>query len=83
MACPLCLLADVGKSSLCKILLNYAVRAGWAPTFADMDIGQGSVTVPGSIAATPGGAPWGLMVRAARGGCLPKERGVSLASWRP
>lgn len=29
-------LADVGKSSLCKILLNYAVRAGWAPTFADL-----------------------------------------------
>ena len=46
---------DVGKSTLCKILLNYAVRAGWTPTFADMDIGQGSITVPGCIAATPGG----------------------------
>jgi hypothetical protein len=58
MESPPCLPADVGKSSLCKILLNYAVRAGWAPTFADMDIGQGSVTVPGSIAATPGGGGW-------------------------
>lgn len=48
--------ADVGKSTLCKILLNYAVRAGWAPTFVDMDIGQGSITVPGCIAATPGGS---------------------------
>ncbi|KAI3429530.1 hypothetical protein D9Q98_005618 [Chlorella vulgaris] len=48
---------DVGKSSLCKILLNYAVRAGWAPTFADMDIGQGSITLPGCIAATPLEAP--------------------------
>lgn len=48
---------DVGKSTLCKILLNYAVRAGWAPTFADMDIGQGSITVPGCIAATPGKVP--------------------------
>lgn len=48
---------DVGKSTLCKILLNYAVRAGWAPTFADMDIGQGSITVPGCIAATPVEAP--------------------------
>lgn len=48
------LATDVGKSTLCKILLNYAVRAGWAPTFADMDIGQGSITVPGCIAATPG-----------------------------
>lgn len=48
---------DVGKSTLCKILLNYAVRSGWAPTFADMDIGQGSITVPGCIAATPVEAP--------------------------
>ncbi|CAL5227893.1 g10934 [Coccomyxa viridis] len=44
---------DVGKSSLCRILLNYAVRTGWAPTAVDLDIGQGSITVPGSIAATP------------------------------
>ena len=48
----------MGKSSLCKILLNYGVRAGWLPTFADLDIGQGSVTVPGCLAATPG-APLG------------------------
>ena len=48
---------DSGKSTLCKILLNYAVRAGWAPTFADLDIGQGAVTVPGCIAATPVEAP--------------------------
>lgn len=52
-----CLPADVGKSTLCKILLNYGVRAGWAPTFVDMDIGQGSITVPGCIAATPGAPP--------------------------
>ncbi|PSC75129.1 CLP1-like protein [Micractinium conductrix] len=48
---------DVGKSSLCKILLNYAVRGGWAPTFVDLDIGQGSITVPGCVAATPVEAP--------------------------
>ena len=30
---------DVGKSSLCRILLNYAVRTGWAPTAVDLDIG--------------------------------------------
>lgn len=42
---------DSGKSTLCKILLNYAVRAGKAPAFADVDIGQGSLTVPGCIAA--------------------------------
>ena len=43
--------SDSGKSTLCKILLNYAVRAGKAPVFADVDIGQGSLTVPGCIAA--------------------------------
>lgn len=48
---------DSGKSTLSKILLNYAVRAGWAPTFADLDIGQGAITVPGCIAATPVEAP--------------------------
>ncbi len=31
---------DVGKSSLCKILLNYAVRMGWSPTYVDLDIGM-------------------------------------------
>jgi hypothetical protein len=51
---------DVGKSTLCRILLNYAVRAGWAPTFADMDIGQGSITVPGCVAATPGARHRGM-----------------------
>jgi hypothetical protein len=48
---------DVGKSSLCRILLNYAVRNGWAPTAVDLDVGQGSITVPGCIAATPVEAP--------------------------
>jgi polynucleotide 5'-kinase involved in rRNA processing len=32
---------DVGKSSLSRILLNYAVRTGWAPTAVDLDIGKG------------------------------------------
>ena len=86
---------DSGKSTLCKILLNYGVRwgwwgggwdggwwvgggglggqqdsrpsparahaplqrHGWAPMFVDLDIGQGSITVPGGIAATPVEAP--------------------------
>ena len=66
----------MGKSSLCKILLNYAVRAGWAPTFADMDIGQGSVTVPGSIAATPGGG-WGPVGGRQGRQCPFKQEGMS------
>ena len=44
---------DVGKSSLAKILLNYAVRKGWAPTFADLDLGQGGITCPATVGATP------------------------------
>ena len=41
--------ADVGKSTLCRILLNYAVRTGRRPIFVDLDVGQGSISVPGSI----------------------------------
>lgn len=44
---------DAGKSSLSKILLGYAVRMGYQPTFVDLDIGQGSITAPGVIGATP------------------------------
>ena len=32
---------DSGKTSLCKLLLNYAVRMGRRPVFADLDVGQG------------------------------------------
>ena len=31
---------DSGKSSLCKLLLNYAVRQGMAPTMVELDIGK-------------------------------------------
>lgn len=31
---------DVGKSTLCRILLNYAVRLGRRPVFVDIDVGQ-------------------------------------------
>ncbi|XP_074653182.1 polyribonucleotide 5'-hydroxyl-kinase Clp1-like [Tubulanus polymorphus] len=42
---------DVGKSTLCKILLNYAVRLGRIPIFVDLDVGQGNVGIPGTIGA--------------------------------
>ena len=42
---------DSGKSTICKILTNYAVRCGSSPLFVDLDIGQGSLTVPGCVAA--------------------------------
>ncbi|XP_031570089.1 protein CLP1 homolog [Actinia tenebrosa] len=42
---------DVGKSTVCRLLLNYAVRTGRRPVFVDLDVGQGTVGVPGSIGA--------------------------------
>lgn len=42
---------DSGKTTLSKILLNYATRKGHSPVFVDLDIGQGSITVPGMVAA--------------------------------
>lgn len=44
---------DSGKSTLCRMLLSWAAKGGWKPTFVDLDIGQGSITAPGCIAATP------------------------------
>ncbi|OAY64064.1 Protein CLP [Ananas comosus] len=44
---------DSGKSTLCRMLLSWASKQGWKPTFVDLDIGQGSITIPGCIAATP------------------------------
>lgn len=44
--------SDVGKSTLCKILLNYAVRMGGMsrrPIFVDLDVGQGHISIPGTI----------------------------------
>lgn len=51
---PRCLVVgpqDVGKSTLCRILLNYAVRMGRAPIFVDLDVGQGEISVPTTIGA--------------------------------
>lgn len=42
---------DVGKSTVCKIFLNYAVKQGRTPIFVDLDVGQGSISLPGTIGA--------------------------------
>ncbi|XP_037825754.1 protein CLP1 homolog [Lucilia sericata] len=42
---------DVGKSTLCRILLNYAVRLGRRPLYVDTDVGQGALAIPGTIGA--------------------------------
>lgn len=44
---------DSGKSTLAKMLLNWAVKDGWKPTFVDLNVGQSSITIPGTIAAAP------------------------------
>jgi hypothetical protein len=44
---------DTGKSTLCKVLTNYAVRMEHAPVYVDLDVGQGSITPPGTISAVP------------------------------
>lgn len=41
--------SDVGKSTLCSILLNYGVRMGRTPVMIDLDVGQGQVSIPGTI----------------------------------
>ena len=40
---------DVGKSTLCRLLLNYGVRMGRRPVFVDLDVGQGSISLPGKF----------------------------------
>lgn len=48
---------DSGKTTLSKMLLSWAARLGWKPTFVDLDVIQGSITVPGCIAASPVESP--------------------------
>lgn len=54
---PICLVCkpmyarNVGKSTLCRILLNYATRRGRAPIFVDLDPDQGHIGIPGTIGA--------------------------------
>lgn len=36
---------DVGKSTVCRLLLNYAVRLGRRPTLVELDVGQSGVSL--------------------------------------
>lgn len=42
---------DSGKSTLCRYLTNYSVRFGRTPILVDLDVGQNSISVPGTIAS--------------------------------
>jgi polyribonucleotide 5'-hydroxyl-kinase len=44
--------AEVGKSTLARILLNYAGRMERRPIFVDLDVAQGTIGLPGSLGAT-------------------------------
>ncbi|KAI0780453.1 Pre-mRNA cleavage complex II protein Clp1-domain-containing protein [Trametes elegans] len=48
-----------GKTTVCKILTNYAVRAGqnWTPMFVNVDPSEGGWAVPGAISAASISAP--------------------------
>ncbi|XP_026468463.1 protein CLP1 homolog [Ctenocephalides felis] len=51
---PICMIVgpmDVGKSTLCRLLLNWAVRCGRRPIMVDLDVGQGNIAIPGTIGA--------------------------------
>ena len=43
--------SDCGKSTLCRILLNYAVRLGRTPIFVDLDPGQGCIGIAATLGA--------------------------------
>ena len=47
----ICGAQDVGKTTLSRILLNYGVRLGRRPIFIDLDVGQQSIGIPGTIGA--------------------------------
>ncbi|KAF8478491.1 Pre-mRNA cleavage complex II protein Clp1-domain-containing protein [Russula ochroleuca] len=50
-----------GKTTVCKILTNYAVRAGqgWSPMYVNTNPSEGGWTVPGTVSAVPVTAPLG------------------------
>lgn len=44
---------DQGKSTFSHILAAYAVRLDRTPILIDLDVGQSSVSIPGTISAVP------------------------------
>ncbi len=50
--CLICGPQDCGKTSLARILTNYAVRADWKPLLVDLDPCLNSLAVPGTLSAS-------------------------------
>ena len=40
-----------GKSTLCKILVNYSLKLGWTPLLCDLDLNNNEISPPGNISA--------------------------------
>jgi len=51
---------DAGKYSLSKLLFNYAARLGEIVTYVDLDVGKGSITLPGMLSAIPVERPYDI-----------------------
>jgi polynucleotide 5'-kinase involved in rRNA processing len=45
-------LPDVGKSTLSRMLVNWAARLGRTPILVDLDVGQNQISIPGTIGRT-------------------------------
>lgn len=41
--------ADAGKSTRCRMLVNWAARLGRTPILVDLDVGQNQISIPGTI----------------------------------
>ncbi len=39
-----------GKSTFCRMMINYALKLGWTPLFADIDLNSADIGPPGTIA---------------------------------
>ncbi|EPS95186.1 hypothetical protein FOMPIDRAFT_1054431 [Fomitopsis schrenkii] len=71
-----------GKTTVAKILVNYAVRTGqeWTPMLVNTDPGEGGWAVPGAIAATPVSSPIQTSTPATRLGCAASSAPAHLTS---
>ena len=47
-----------GKTTLCKILANYATKTGWKPIYCDLDFANNDIFTKGCIASTVLDSPY-------------------------
>ncbi|KAH9930627.1 uncharacterized protein B0H18DRAFT_992607 [Fomitopsis serialis] len=71
-----------GKTTVAKILVNYAVRTGqdWTPMLVNTDPGEGGWAVPGAIAAVPVSSPIQTSTPATTLGCAASSAPTHISS---